>query len=285
MILCAGVTLILALDNCATSLLSAAWMCRYCGWETCDDCYQSTSMNAPAVDPINKVSPLHVCVSSSLCPRKRKKKKAMQKQATAVSEDGASAVCTTDFLPISRFLPGEPENLIKTIKSLPEPSTAPVYVPCDSIAAAISQADSLRETIRIPSREMSNELLDHLWSPEDPYPFVVTDVTRDLQYKFSPEFFREHDALGKQKCTIQNCQTGVEYESTVAEFFSRYGNESEDRQPERLKVNLSIERWSSMFSITALGLATFIALQDHVPLFASASRDRENSSCEGLYDD
>jgi hypothetical protein len=211
-----------------------------------------------------------------------------QKKQATETEDGASVVRTVeDFLPISRFQPGELENLIKVIKSLPEPPIVPEYVPSDNIVAAMARADSLQETIRIPAHEMSNELLDHLWSRDDPYPFVVTDVTRDLQYSFSPDFFREHEVLGKQECIVQNCQTGEEYKSTVAEFFSRYGDQSEDRQPERLKVNFSVVHPSSVVPslITTSGLAAFVTLQDYVPLFDAVPRDHENPSCKGLHID
>lgn len=287
-------------DGCMTSLLSAAWMCQYCGWETCDDCYkfQCTSTDAGAADPTTKVSQVHVCVSGSLCLRKGKKKNKdkgktaqnQKKQATTVLEieDGPSVVRTIeDFLPISRFQPGELENLIKAVKSLPEPPIVPEYVPSDNIAATMARADTLQETIRIPAHEMSNELLDYLWSQDDPYPFVVTDVTRDLQYSFSPDFFREYEVLSKQECIVQNCQTGEEYTSTVAEFFSRYGDQSDDRQPERLKVNFSVVRPCSIVPplIITSGLAAFVALQVYVPLFEAVPGNHKNPSCEGLHID
>jgi hypothetical protein len=255
-------------------------------------------MDAGAADPTTKVSQVHVCVSGSLCLQKGKKKNKdktetvqnQKRQATTVleTEDGPSVVCTIeDFLPISRFQPEELENLIKAIKSLPEPPIIPEYVPSDSTAAAMARADTLQETIRIPAHEMSNELLDHLWSQDDPYPFVVTDVTRDLQYSFSPEFFREHEVLSKQECIVQNCQTGEEYKSTVSEFFSRYGDQSEDRQPERLKVNFSVIHPSSIVPplITTSGLAAFVALQDYIPFFEAVPRNHKNPSCEGLHID
>lgn len=239
-------------DSCMTSLLSAAWMCQHCGWETCDECYQvQYTVNADAVNSI----PRNACTSTSLGFKKEgtgiKKRTKIQKvkrgATTTISEteDEIPLFRTTeDFIPISRFLPGELEDLIKTINSLPEPHATSEYVPSQKIRAAMAQATAEWEAIRIPSHEITNELLDHLWSPEDPYPFVVTDVTRYLQYNFNPAFFREHDVLGTQECTVQNCQTGKEFKCSVAEFFSNYGDESEDKQPLCLKVSLPIKHYT-----------------------------------------
>jgi hypothetical protein len=160
--------------------------------------------------------------------------------ATVSGTRGGALTCRTkeDFVPVSRFSPGELDDLIQVIESLPEPPTTSQYVQSPKIVTAKAQAISMQEPITIAYDEMSNELFDHLWSSEeDPYPFVVTDVTRYLQYTFSPEFFREYDVLGDQPCIIQNCETGEELESTVAEFFSKYGSTSEGRQVLRLKVN------------------------------------------------
>lgn len=127
------------------------------------------------------------------------------------------------------------KELILDIKALPTPPSRPFTVP-RAISAAIQKADSDREVISIQHNELTNELFDHLWAREDPYPLVVTPVPgkKLLQYDWSPKFFM--DLTGKTKCNAQDCETGDIIPMTVGDFYAQFGNKHDGRRVLKLKV-------------------------------------------------
>jgi hypothetical protein len=141
-----------------------------------------------------------------------------------------------DFAPISRFAPGEVEELIldieTTLRNIP-PSRPFAVTP--SIAAAMQRADSNRDIISIPRHELTNDLFVHLWDRDDPYPLVVTPTPGQklLQFRWTPEFFTE--VTGKTPCDAQDCETGDIVPTTVGDFYSLFGK-SDNGQVLRLKV-------------------------------------------------
>jgi hypothetical protein len=135
------------------------------------------------------------------------------------------------FIPISRFAHDELVQLIATIETMPIIVPSP-YVMDKRMADAIKLADSERKVIRIRRDDMSNELFDALWSSSNPYPLVVTG--HKMQHNWSPDLFSK--LIGHNKCTVQNCKTKQVVDSTVGEFFGRYGAEREGRDVLRLKV-------------------------------------------------
>ena len=128
------------------------------------------------------------------------------------------------------------EEIISDIEHLPEPPKLRPYTPDERILFAIEQAKLHREVIKIPAKDMTNELFDFLWSEDHPYPFVVTGIKEALQYSWSPELFTK--ILGDESCLIRNCETGTDRKATVGEFFSKFGLDldSTERVVECLKV-------------------------------------------------
>jgi lysine-specific demethylase 3 len=141
------------------------------------------------------------------------------------------------FAPISRFAPGEVEQLILDIETTLHniPPSRPFTV-TPSIAVAMQRADSNREIISIPRNELTNDLFVHLWARDDPYPLVVTPTPghKLLQYPWTPEFFT--NITGRTGCNAQDCETGDIVPTTVGDFYSLFGKEYDDRQVLRLKV-------------------------------------------------
>ena len=132
----------------------------------------------------------------------------------------------SDFAPISRFAPGEVEQLIldieTTLRNIPPPHP---FAVTPSIAAAMQRADSNREIISIPRNELTNDLFVHLWARDDPSPLVVTPTPGQklLQFPWTPEFFT--DVAGKTRCEAQDCETGDIIPTMVGDFYSLFGKE------------------------------------------------------------
>jgi hypothetical protein len=105
-----------------------------------------------------------------------------------------------------------------------------------SIAAAMQRADSNREIISVSRDELTNDLFDHLWARDDPYPLVVTPSPGQklLQYPWTPEFFT--NITGSTRCEAQDCETGEIIPTTVGDFYSLFGKEYDNKRVLRLKV-------------------------------------------------
>jgi [histone H3]-dimethyl-L-lysine9 demethylase len=143
-----------------------------------------------------------------------------------------------DFAPVSRFCPGEVEQLIIDVEADIEalPNISRPFAVSPSISAAMKRADSHGEVISIPRNELTNELFVHLWSRDDPYPIVVKPVPGQklFQYPWTPEFFAK--ILGTTACNAQDCETGAIIPTSIAEFYGQFGQESDTRTVTRLKV-------------------------------------------------
>jgi hypothetical protein len=167
-----------------------------------------------------------------------------------------------NFVPLSRFHNDEVQSIISDIEleSLSELPRSSPYIPNERIQSAIKRAELYREIIRIPAAEMSNELFDFLWSPENPYPFVVTGIHERLQYLWNPGFFRK--ILGDESCKIENCRTGDVQTIKARDFFRNFGLDLDGGEVFRLKVCISA--FLSVFILhSGLGLATRFKFQNH----------------------
>jgi hypothetical protein len=138
----------------------------------------------------------------------------------------------------------------------------------------MERADSVREIISIPHNELTNELFDHLWAREDPYPIIVTPIPGQklLQYPWTPEFFAR--VTGNTECDAQDCETGDIVRTTVGAFYSLFGKEDDARRVVKLKVftvppsHCTLRIWThSTLASFALGLPFLKALPDYSSLF------------------
>ena len=170
-----------------------------------------------------------------------------------------------NFVPLSRFHDDEVQRIISDIEGLSELPRPSPYIPNERIQSAIKRAELYMEIIRIPAAEMSNELFDFLWSPENPYPFVVTGIHKRLQYLWNPEFFSK--IVGDESCEIENCRTGDVQTIKAQDFFCNFGFDLDDGEVLWLKVNISA--FLSVFILhSSLGLATHFKFQNYRTIFA-----------------
>jgi hypothetical protein len=220
-------------------------MCRDCGMEHCSDCHGRD-------DTFKRVCPLaYDGVHYSF-----------------VTIQHACRRAPDEFIPISRFSQGEVTQIISTIEANPVPPS-PAFVMNDDIAESMRLADVERKVITIHRKHMTHQLFNSLWSTENPYPLLVTG--HKLQIPWTPENFIL--LLGTQACKVQNCMTGEIIDSTIMEFFGRYGDESANRPVLRLKVfhplllyqNPTLRNYNS-------GLPTKFPLQDDETILLSIPR-------------
>jgi [histone H3]-dimethyl-L-lysine9 demethylase len=194
-------------------------MCRYCGWEVCNDC----------LCLLPKPEVCLCCLPMCLWDL-------TYIQHQCLSRTGQYHTLP-DFAPISRFAPGKVKQLILNIKTtlhnIPPPRP---FTVTPLIAAAMRRADSHRETISIPHNELTNDLFVYLWAQDDPYPLVMTPIPRQklLQYPWTPKFFM--DITGRTPCDAQDCETGDIVPTTVGDFYSLFGKEYDNSRVLKLKV-------------------------------------------------
>jgi [histone H3]-dimethyl-L-lysine9 demethylase len=190
-----------------------------------------------------------------------------------------------DITPISRFAPGEVKQLIFEIKMLPDIPPSRPFTVTPTIAAAMARADCDREVISIQHNELTNELFDHLWAREDPYPLVITPVPGQklLQYPWTPAFFT--NIIGTTPCKAQDCETGKVVSTTVGDFYRLFGTECNTRPVLRLKVSCYFAISPCTFGLSrfSLGLSFIGALPDHPPIFLPSSRSDECDRRVGLH--
>jgi hypothetical protein len=124
------------------------------------------------------------------------------------------------------------DEIISTLKNIPAVPPSPPFSVGKYIANSVQLADADRRVVTIHKNHMNHEIFESLWSTANPYPLLITG--HKLQLEWTPATFIE--LIGPKACKVQNCRTGVVYDSTVTEFFSLYGADSDDREVLRLKV-------------------------------------------------
>lgn len=145
-----------------------------------------------------------------------------------------------DFSPTSRFRPGEVQELLFDLETVPHALAPTPFVMTSSIAEAMSRADANREVIKIRRKELTNELFAHLFSGDDPYPLVIVPDPGEkiFQYPWDAAFFGR--VFIDSPCEIEDCATGIKSPSTVGEFFNSFGKDDATEKVSRLKVVLCV---------------------------------------------
>jgi lysine-specific demethylase 3 len=65
-------------------------------------------------------------------------------------------------------------------------------------------------------------------------PILVTDVHRNIQGEWGPEYFKNY--YGLQSVTVIDCDTNEELKSTVADFFEIFGSLKPQRRILKIKA-------------------------------------------------
>lgn len=100
-------------------------------------------------------------------------------------------------------------------------------VPTVGICETSVPASSSESPVNIPSLpykecphpELTEEMFRSFWRKGDT--MVITGLLDKMEIKWTPEYFIEH--YGSQECSITDCDNEMKHESTVAQFFSQFG--------------------------------------------------------------
>lgn len=141
------------------------------------------------------------------------------------------------FRPLSRFSEAELNNAYSDARDLSASPINPEFrhpLP-DNVVDAVSS----RKIVKC-SYSLSEESFERLWSHG--IPLVITPTLDDpgpeLQLPWTPQFFK--DVYGDKKCFVEDTSTGVPRKTTVADFFSLFGQPDQNRPVEKLKVSIQL---------------------------------------------
>lgn len=136
------------------------------------------------------------------------------------------------FHPLSRFSKPELDDAYSDARNM---SASPIKPESrHPLPDRVIDAVSSRTIIKCPYN-LSEEYFERLWSHGIPLVITPTsDVGPELQLAWTPQFFI--DMYGDKKCFVEDTSTGVPRKTTVAEFFSLFGQHDPNRPVEKLKV-------------------------------------------------
>ena len=242
-------------DTCMTSIFSSSWLCRICGREACAECFEKVKeFTSPAPD----ASPDEISAAQA------RRERYAHINPSFLSCTRRNEHSAKDFSPMSRFCTEELSKAIEEMEALqdqklsvhlgangksaeestdvdsihnapatdiPESSTESAYVP-PGLSETTSSTPS-HELRRVPDEVLTFPMFDKIWSRGEP--FVVTNVLRKFNLKWTPEYFTEK--YGKESCLIIECQTDTNKRVTVEQFFGKFGSYEGRRESWKLKVS------------------------------------------------
>ena len=254
------------LDTCMTSLFSTSFMCRYCGREVCNECFQTVTELTKPDDP--ETSP------DELTSRRKLRERHAHSNPFFLSCLKRNEHSLVEFAPVTRFAQSElnraieeMETVLKTTEitsdtlpqgegqaysdimndpttSFPDPVTSPVYddftpanTPSHVTLIPIYRAQTIPASFYDPPSSnspssMPNPAFSSLW--ERGIPLLVKGVLPRFKMSWSPEYFIEK--YGDQNCIIVECQTDQNRRACLREFFGWFGNYEDRTGCWKLKV-------------------------------------------------
>lgn len=150
--------------------------------------------------------------------------------STTICQGSSGNPLDHQFHPLTRF--GEEElhqaykDMNESISSYTDVEVQPLLP--KRVIELVSHREVLKFSYQFPER-----FFGQLWSHG--IPLVIMGVGAKLQLSWTPEYFVSH--YGDKKCTVEETSTSNERQTTVAEFFTSYGNYNKFRPVEKLKVS------------------------------------------------
>lgn len=135
-----------------------------------------------------------------------------------------------NFCPVTRFEEVELHQALLDVKT-----AIASLGPIEDIKAPIPEFEhwiSTREILKCDynfSEECFGRLLAH------GVPIKIGEVGNHLQVSWTPKFFK--DVYGHLQCQVENTSTGDVRSTSVGEFFNSFGEYTESRPVEKLKVS------------------------------------------------
>lgn len=129
---------------------------------------------------------------------------------------------------MTRFDAGELIEALSEVKAIAgmigEVKQTPMSV---ELAGYVSQKRILRLDYNL-----SEENFSKAWSHG--IPLVIVGVGDKLHLSWSPDYFKK--AHGRKNCEVEDTSTGIRSKTSVAAFFTSFGNYDESRPVLKLKV-------------------------------------------------
>ena len=252
-------------DVCQTSIFSGSWICRKCGKEVCSDCYATITTcryedpnmfarGARRVDGIERNR--HYCTirqahfASDFLPVSRFDNIQLEYETKAMEILLGSSPSADAWKPET---PHVAESFPLTISRPPiacEPRLSHKLSSSQCLIFPISQTNNSRltdyfvysrvEPSGIPSRDMHGFHGPHIteddfqivWATGEP--LCVDGLLSCFKIAWEPSYFIEK--FGHQECFLVDCEHETQTLSTVAGFFSQFGNPRRDPKVEKLKA-------------------------------------------------
>jgi lysine-specific demethylase 3 len=249
-----------------TSLFSTSFMCRTCGREVCNDCFQTVKELTKPDEP--EVS------ADELDARKQLREKHAHSNPFFLSCLKRNEHTFADFTPVTRFTlselnraveemeyivernktkldtstPGEGQTYSDVMKNptspFPDPLTSPVYddftpasTPAHIASIPIYRAQTIPASFYDPPSSnypsnTPNPSFSALW--ERGLPLLVKDILPRFKLTWNPEYYIEK--YGDQNCIIVECQTDQNQKVSIRKFFEWFGEYENRTNCWKLKV-------------------------------------------------
>ncbi|CAA7269026.1 unnamed protein product [Cyclocybe aegerita] len=242
-------------DTCITSIFSTSFMCRLCGREVCNECYQQVR---ELTEQPHNATPAEL---AALANRRERHAHANPFFLSCTKRNEHGVV---EFTPVTRFVRSELEKAIKNMEKIlqsekaddtpasvaagttplmysqllshpsmpfPDPLITPVFD--DFIVSNLTDANKRVPTLQ--AQVISAAMFDprppnsssttpatsfaSLW--QQGKPLLVKDCQSRFKLRWDPEYFIQK--YGDQGCLIVECQTDVNRRVTIRDFFSDFG--------------------------------------------------------------
>ncbi|KAF4602128.1 hypothetical protein EYR40_005332 [Pleurotus pulmonarius] len=224
-------------DTCMTSIFSSTWMCRLCGREACEECYEQVkdlTMDRPGAG------------QTEIAALQARREKHAHSNPFFLSCTRRNEHTSKEFSPVSRFCKEELAQAIAAMDALVKEDDAnqaasgttnvadgaqghqpPNTTHPNSSNGLAPQADATNaqeetpshDVTHLPDDKMTDEIFRSHWMKGEP--LVVNDVLSKFRIEWTPEYFIEK--YGGQNCLIIECQTEENKRTSVAEFFKDFG--------------------------------------------------------------
>ncbi|KAF4574934.1 hypothetical protein EYR36_006286 [Pleurotus pulmonarius] len=229
--------------TCMTSIFSSTWMCRLCGREACEECYEQVkdlTMDRPGAG------------QTEIAALQARREKHAHSNPFFLSCTRRNEHTSKEFSPVSRFCKEELAQAIAAMDTLVKEEDAnqaasgtdattgatnvldsaqghqpPNTTHPNSSNSPAPQADATNaqeetpshDVTHLPDDKMTDEIFRSHWMKGEP--LVVNDVLSKFRIEWTPEYFIEK--YGGQNCLIIECQTEENKRTSVAEFFKDFG--------------------------------------------------------------
>jgi lysine-specific demethylase 3 len=258
------------LDTCMTSLFSTSFMCRHCGREVCNECFQIVK---------ELYHPQKECTPEELPVLLKAREKHALMNPFFLSCLKRNDHEFKDFVPVTRFIKAELDKAIEEMQGILDREAARMTVGGQTQNEPLTYTDFVKDPNAPFPDPIITPVLDDftpsnvrthvtsiptyhaqiipasLYDPASPnsapnsssmsfaslwergVPLLVKDVLPRFNMPWNPDFFME--TYGDESCLIVECQTDENKRVSVREFFGWFGKYEKRTNCWKLKVSFN----------------------------------------------